>query len=140
MCIHQENILQTFLLNQVTNAANYTLDTWKDDINRAQAASIDVFALNMAYGDPTNDIALPMAFEAANKVEGFSLFFSFDYAGNGPWPKQTVSELILIYSGYSSYYRHESKPLVSTFEGPANAKDWISIKQSTGCFFIPDWS
>lgn len=29
---------------------------------------------------------------------------------------------------------------MSTFEGPANADDWSSIKQSTGCFFVPDWS
>lgn len=124
----------------MTNSANYTLDTWEDDMRRAQEVSIDAFALNMAYGDPTNDIALPMAFEAASKVSGFSLFFSFDYAGNGPWPKNIVNNLILKYSGYSSYYRYNSKPFVSTFEGPGNGKDWISIKASTGCFFVPDWS
>lgn len=35
---------------------------------------------------------------------------------------------------------HDSKPLVSTFEGPGNAEDWIAIKKQTDCFFIPDWS
>ena len=29
---------------------------------------------------------------------------------------------------------------MSTFEGPANADDWIDIKDQVGCFFIPDWS
>lgn len=81
-----------------------------------------------------------MAFQAASNVGSFSLFFSFDYAGNGPWPKGTVTNMILEYSQHSSYYRYESKPFVSTFEGPGNAKDWISIKQQSGCFLIPDWS
>ncbi|QRD84998.1 putative alpha-1,3-glucanase [Aspergillus flavus] len=44
------------------------------------------------------------------------------------------------YGGKASYYHYEGKPLVSTFEGPANSDDWLIIKQSTGCFFVPDWS
>lgn len=107
----------------MTNTANYTLHDWEDDIKKARDASIDAFALNMAYGDPTNEIALPMAFEAATNVGSFSLFFSFDYAGNGPWPKDTVAGMILKYSGYPTYYRYETKPFVTTFEGPGNAKD-----------------
>lgn len=47
-------------------------------------AHIDAFALNMAWKDGTNEASVKMAFTAANTV-GFKLFFSFDYAGNGPW-------------------------------------------------------
>lgn len=47
-------------------------------------AHIDAFALNMAWEDDTNNPSVEMAFTAAN-VMGFKLFFSFDYAGNGPW-------------------------------------------------------
>ncbi|XHG04138.1 hypothetical protein AWENTII_007419 [Aspergillus wentii] len=94
----------------------------------------------MGYNDPTNDIALPLAFQAAKNVGEFGLFFSLDYAGNGPWPKATVADLITKYSSYPAYYQYNSKPFVSTFEGSANAKDWISIKRQTNCFFMPDWS
>jgi len=50
----------------------------------------------------------------------------------------------------SAYYRNirpvplisdtNGQPFVSTFEGPANADDWVFIKSETGCFFVPDWS
>ncbi|PWY83615.1 putative extracellular alpha-1,3-glucanase/mutanase [Aspergillus heteromorphus CBS 117.55] len=120
----------------VTNSENYTLADWEEDISLALDASIDAFALNMAYEDSTNDKALPLAFEAAANVEGdFGLFFSFDYSGNGAWPKAVVAEMILEYSSYSAYYLHNSKPFVSTFEGPANAEDWKTIKEETDCFF-----
>lgn len=32
------------------------------------------------------------------------------------------------------------EPLASTFEGPENAADWVTIRTQTGCFFVPDWS
>jgi hypothetical protein len=48
--------------------------------------------------------------------------------------------LILRYGGSAAYYKYNSLPLVSTFEGPGNADDWITIKQQAPCFFIPDWS
>ncbi|KAL4883403.1 glycosyl hydrolase family 71-domain-containing protein [Aspergillus karnatakaensis] len=123
----------------VTNSANYTSDDWRNDMKLAQDAHIDAFALNMAYNDPTNMRALPAAFSAADSV-GFKLFFSFDYAGNGKWPKNDVTNLIKQYSAHSSYYFYRGQAFVSTFEGPGSADDWNSIKFATGCFFIPSWS
>ncbi|RHZ43443.1 glycoside hydrolase family 71 protein [Aspergillus thermomutatus] len=123
----------------VTNSANYTSNDWKNDMKLAQEAHIDAFALNMAYNDPTNMDALPAAFSAAESV-GFKLFFSFNYAGNGNWPKTDVINLINQYSAHSSYFFYRGQAFVSTFEGPGRAKDWPSIKAATGCFFIPSWS
>ncbi|KAI9042403.1 glycoside hydrolase family 71 protein [Aspergillus affinis] len=123
----------------VTNSANYTSDDWKTDMKLAQDAHIDAFALNMAYNDPNNIDALPAAFSAADSV-GFKLFFSFDYAGNGNWPKSDVINLITQYSAHSSYYFYKGQAFVSTFEGPGRADDWPSIKAATGCFFVPSWS
>ncbi|KAJ9367746.1 CAZyme family GH71 and CBM24 [Paecilomyces variotii] len=123
----------------VTNAGNYTPDNWSTDMKHAQDAHIDAFALNMAYDDPANMIALPKAFTAADSM-GFKLFFSFDYAGNGNWPESDVINLINQYSTRSSYYFYNGKPIVSTFEGSGRADDWPSIKSETGCFFIPSWS
>ncbi|KAJ5651622.1 uncharacterized protein N7484_005345 [Penicillium longicatenatum] len=123
----------------VTNSANYTSSDWENDMKLAQDAHIDAFALNMAYSDPTNMKALPAAFAVADSV-GFKLFFSFDYAGNGDWPRNDVIDLINQYSTHSSYFFYNEKAFVSTFEGPDRANDWPLIKLATDCFFIPSWS
>ncbi|APA10045.1 hypothetical protein sscle_05g048150 [Sclerotinia sclerotiorum 1980 UF-70] len=72
----------------------------------------------MAQGDSTNDAQVPLAFAAA-EASGFSLFFSFDYAGNGAWPQSTVLSFLNKYISSSAYYYVGDKPFVSTFEGPA---------------------
>ncbi|KAF4269299.1 hypothetical protein CNMCM8812_001541 [Aspergillus fumigatus] len=123
----------------VTNSENYTLSDWESDMKLAKDAHIDAFAMNMAWKDSTNDHSLEMAFNAANSV-GFKLFFSFDYAGNGPWSQDTVIRMIQQYGSNGAYFQYNGKPFVSTFEGPNNAEDWVTIKAQTGCFFIPDWS
>ncbi|KAF4176160.1 hypothetical protein CNMCM8694_000091 [Aspergillus lentulus] len=133
------NAAAVFAHFMVSNSANFTVDTWKNDIKLAQEAHIDAFALNMAAGDPVNDKALPLAFEAARSL-GFKLFFSFDYAGNGPWDKDVVIDLLLTYGADAAYYKYKNQPFASTFEGPTNARDWANIKADTGCFFVPDWS
>ena len=65
-------------------------------------AHIDAFALNIAANQPVNDHSLGNAFLAAENV-GFYLFFSFDYAGNGPWAKADVIELIQFYKSPNVY-------------------------------------
>jgi hypothetical protein len=110
-----------------------------EDVRIAKNVHIDAFALNMAHGDPVNEQALPAAFAAAASV-GLFLFFSFDYAGNGFWPPETVIEYINKYASNSAYFHHNGRPFVSTFEGPDNATDWIDIKRQTSCFFMPSWS
>lgn len=124
---------------QVGNTKAFGLGDWKHEIQLAQEAGIDAFALNMANNDTTNNIALPLAFDAATAL-GFKLFFSFDYAGNGPWDKIVVRNMIAQYGPKSAYFKRGSQAFVSTFEGPDNAADWQSIKTDTQCFFIPDWS
>lgn len=122
------------------NTADYTDATWQTDIRLAQEAHIDAFALNMAHGESMNEASLESAFKAASSA-GFKLFFSFDYAGQGPWPKDTVIDYLMKYAYRAEYFKNsDGKPLVSTFEGPANAEDWIDIKRQTSIFFIPDWS
>jgi hypothetical protein len=123
----------------VTNSENYTLETWEADMTAAHDAHIDAFALNMAHDDPTNGPSLANAFLAANSVAfEFGLFFSFDYAGNGPWPQSDVIDLLNQYIPETAYYFYNNQPFVSTFEGSANALDWEVIKAETNCFFMPD--
>ncbi|KAI8161859.1 Glucan endo-1,3-alpha-glucosidase agn1 [Colletotrichum sp. SAR 10_86] len=123
----------------VGNTEHYTASDWVDDIKLAQEAHIDAFALNMAKGEPMNTKAIADAFSNAEAL-GFKLFFSFDYAGRGPFSKDEVISWINKYASSSAYFRHQGKPFVSTFEGPDQAEDWVDIKATTGCFFVPDWS
>ncbi|KAM7195892.1 alpha-1,3-glucanase [Naviculisporaceae sp. PSN 640] len=123
------------------NTASLQASDWESDIALAQNASIDGFVLNVGFGDPNNDASLSRAFEAADKASNFSLFFSFDYLALGPWPKQDVINLLTEFGSRPSYFKQDgNKPVASTFEGPANAQDWVDIKAQTNCFFIPDWS
>ncbi|KAJ5887845.1 hypothetical protein N7495_007886 [Penicillium taxi] len=123
----------------MANSALYDTSDWKNDMKLAQEAHIDAFALNMAYGVKTNQKAVADAFAAAESLK-FHLFFSFDYDGNGAWPKMQVAALLKNYSTSSAYYRHHGKPFTSTFEGTSNAEDWVTIKKEIDCFFVPDWS
>jgi hypothetical protein len=93
----------------------------------------------MARDEATTKDQLANAFAAA-QARGFKLIFSFDYAGNGPWVKKDVIDLINAYKSSSAYFFRGSQPVVSTFEGPDQAPDWVEIKGATGCWFIPDWS
>ncbi|KAH3192884.1 hypothetical protein KXW62_005978 [Aspergillus fumigatus] len=123
----------------LSNSANFTSADWAKHIRVAQDAQIDAFALNIAARDAINAQSIPLAFEAA-QAAGFKIFFSFDYVARGPWNQDDVTELLLRYKVNEAYYRNNGRPLASTFEGSENAEEWINIKASTDCFFIPDWS
>ncbi|KAF4189633.1 hypothetical protein CNMCM7927_007317 [Aspergillus lentulus] len=123
----------------VGNTASFGVADWIRNMNLAMEAHIDAFALNIAAGWVDNDAQIANAFTAANSL-GFKLFFSFDYAGNGPWAESDVYNLIRTYGSNAAYYHYNGAPFVSTFEGTDNANDWITIKAETGCFFMPDWS
>ncbi|KAK0100857.1 hypothetical protein ONS95_007304 [Cadophora gregata] len=139
LCSTQVSAKAVFAHFMVSNSGKYTAADWESDINAAKAAHIDAFAMNFARNEATTDIALPAAFAAADKLK-FGLFFSFDYAANCTFPKESVIKYINDYAGRPSYYRYNGKPFVSTFEGPDSAADWKTIKASTGCHFVPDWS
>jgi hypothetical protein len=112
------------------------------DIEYAWSLGIDAFALNIAYGDDTVNASVATAFEAITSASpDFKLFFSFDYAGGGPWPAADVASYLAEYTGNAGYYHTDSgKAFVSTFEGPANAQDWVALKSQYNVFFMPDWS
>jgi hypothetical protein len=126
-------------VSQVGNTGTYTATDWRTDMQLAKQAHIDAFALNIARGDPTNAPALALAFSAAS-AEGFKLFFSFDFAGNGPWAYAAVKQLCTQYAGHSQYFTHNGKPLISTFEGPAQYDVWQRLRNDMAFTFIPDWS
>lgn len=116
-----------------------TLSDWQGDIDVAQQARIDGFAMNIASQDPNTDNVLRNAFSAA-EATGFKLFFSFDYLATGSWDKNAVIQKINQYSSSPAYFKQNGGPLVNTFEGVQNTADWAEIKANTGAYFVPDWS
>ena len=122
----------------MSNTDTWSETHWSISISPAQTAKLDGFAVNIASGE--NLAQLDNFFTAASRYN-LKLFFSFDYAGNGPWDKEAVIALINKYKNHAAYFKHGgSKPLASTFEGPDQAGDWGEIKARTGCHFMPDWS
>lgn len=84
---------------------------------------------------------LKLAYAAAERTGGFSVFLSFDMASESAWTVKAVSDLINAYKPSSAQYRVKGQPMVSTFEGPRWAGNWASVRKSTGgIFLVPDWS
>ena len=140
---HRDDSL--ILPRQVGNAYGYTTTTYTQEMNLAMAAGIDGFAMNIA-GDPWTEDQLDTAYGAAATLN-FKLFISFDHAANdgafgGSFTAANITAYINRYKGEPAQYLYgpDAKPVASTFEGPAHAADWVSVQQSTGCFFIPDWT
>ncbi|KAK2043757.1 hypothetical protein LZ31DRAFT_620708 [Colletotrichum somersetense] len=117
-----------FAYFMVGNTENYTSSDWADDMRLAKRAHIDAFALNMAHGEAVNEGALVDAFSAASAA-GLQLFYSFDYAGNGLWPQETVIQYINKYASSGTYFRYKGKPFAQTncFVMPVFMPYWSSL-------------
>ncbi|KAK8044788.1 hypothetical protein PG993_004812 [Apiospora rasikravindrae] len=140
LCLRVQATKAVFAHFMVENAKNWDQSQWANDIRLAKDAHIDGFALNIRQDDRSYWNSLNRAYSAADSVGGFKMILSFDYAGGGPWSPIIVAQAINQFSGYGSYFSEGGKPLVSTFEGPAQAQDWELIKKKTNCMLLPDWS
>jgi glucan endo-1,3-alpha-glucosidase len=115
-------------------------EQWKHDVVTAKEVGIDGFALNIGPSDPWTQEQLDMVYRVAEEVEDFVLFISFDMAV-GKWPVPQVVDLINRYKPSKAQMLVDGDPFVSTFEGPAWADNWSTVRQETGgIFLIPDWS
>ncbi|RAL62377.1 hypothetical protein DID88_004943 [Monilinia fructigena] len=135
------------------NTAHHTTDNWATDIQTAQAAGIDAFALNIASGDTNTPVQIANAFTAATNLgSSFKLFFSFDYlGGTGAWPATgdcSVASYLNEYGVSPAYFKYNGQVFASTFEGVNNAGDWTpngpirSAVQGTAgsIYFVPDYT
>jgi hypothetical protein len=79
---------------QLSNTLQFSIQEYRDDMRLAQDAGIDAFAVNMGANDATSNYEkIDMVFRAAEQ-NNFKIMFSFDYAGNGVWPRQRVLDYI----------------------------------------------
>ncbi|KAI1098371.1 glycoside hydrolase family 71 protein [Jackrogersella minutella] len=135
----QSSSRQVFAHYMVGLTSGQSQDQWQNDIAEAKSAGIDGFALNVGSADSWNGEQLQLAYDTAAS-NSFSLFLSFDMAASS-WTVDQVVSLVNQYKGASSQLKVNGKPFVSTFEGPAWADNWASVRSSTGdIFLVPDWS
>ncbi len=102
-----------------------SLDGYKRDIQEAQAAGIDGFALNEGAwtNEPHYVTRTKLLFQAANELNtGFKMIFSLDLA---TLKATYIPEMLKAYCNDPAYYRYEGRPLVSTFAG--SGVDWKGI-------------
>ncbi|CAJ2501013.1 Uu.00g038660.m01.CDS01 [Anthostomella pinea] len=124
-----------YLIGTVDPATNHA----QLDIDQAQAAGFDAFALNI--GAPSASWALnttDQLFDYADSV-GFKLFFSFDLGQDG-----TLGDFDAIYTEYSDrdsylHYGDSNLPLVSSYSGGSlGASAWESFKTTYNVYLIPN--
>ncbi|KAL4883378.1 glycoside hydrolase [Aspergillus karnatakaensis] len=155
-CVDAKAVFAHFMMS---NTKNYTLTTWKTDIQAAQESSIDAFVLNLGFEwlnhTSTNPSPYPVqltdAFAAAEQLD-FHLLFSFDFSATnsrGTWSNDAIVDLITEFTPRQAYFRHDGRPVVSTFEGFLVANSWTGIKQEIKAhggadvgeiLLIPDWT
>ena len=119
---------------------NATIAGYKRDIQDAQAAGIDGFALNLgAYDDPTQpyyNTRVAEIYEAAEQLgTGFKLFFSVDFAGTNE-----IIDLVQTYAQRTNTFRQAGGVVLSTYEGNGLPWPYIRSQLSTNgvnTFFIP---
>ena len=67
------------------------------------------------------------------------MFISFDYSANPGFTTAQVQSYVNQHSGSPAYFYYNSKPLVSTFEGPNAANtDWNAVGSQYS--LLPDWT
>lgn len=128
---------------------NSTIAGYKRDIQEAQAAGIDGFALNLnAYNDPTQpyyNSRVAEIYEAAEQLgTGFKLFFSVNFAG-----ESNIVNLVETYGRRTNTFTYEGKIVLSAYGGndvPSAGwpgVDWTNsvlgkLKQDGyGIYFVP---
>ena len=118
-----------------------TVQGYEHDIQDAQAAGIDGFALDLgAYDDPTQpyyNTNTALMYAAAERLgTGFKLFFSLEITN-----PVAILDLINTYAGRTNTFRYGTNVVVSTFG--QNQVDWANgvfapLKQKgVSVFFVP---
>ncbi|OBT83372.1 hypothetical protein VE02_08364 [Pseudogymnoascus sp. 03VT05] len=104
----------------------------KQDMNDAKALGVDAFAINFNQFAQWSNTTVDHLFNNADAAD-FKLFFSFDMdPGYFSDPAQ-FTEYLKGYINKNAYFKHQGKPLVSTFSGSgvSNAA-WDKFKQDLG--------
>jgi len=124
-----------------------SVDGYKREIQEAQAAGIDGFALNVGAWDDVQTYyktRVELMYQAAEQLgTGFKLFFSVDFEN----PSNTVS-MVKGYANRTNTFRYQGKIVLSTYgHNDVPTKSWAGVNwtnilsqlNANGCpiFFVP---
>lgn len=91
-----------------------TVDGYKREIQQAQSAGIDGFALNVGAWDnfqPYYKTRVGLIYDAAEQLStGFKLFFSVDYYGT-----TNIVDMVQTYANRTNTFRYQGKVVLSSF-------------------------
>ena len=104
-----------------------SVDGYKREIQEAQAAGIDGFALNVGAWDdaqPYYKSRVELMYQAAEQLDtGFKLFFSVDFEN----PSNTVS-MIKSYANRTNTFRYQGKIVLSSYgHNDVPTKGWAGV-------------
>jgi len=118
-----------------------TIDGYKREIQEAQAAGLDGFALNMGAWNNTDtyyQTNTALMYAAAEQLgTGFKLFFSVDFYDG---TNSDAVGMVLSYAQRTNTFRQNGKVVLSTYDG--NGMGWPAIRSQIATngvdtFFIP---
>ena len=124
-----------------TYGGNSSVADFQREIRDAQAAGIDGFALNCGgwtLREPHYKRRVLLMYRAAQEMEtGFKLFLSADYA-TGLTSEET-RDMVESFRTHPNQFRHEGKPVLSTFGGGTAQTDFIrdEFTGSRAIVYIP---
>lgn len=124
---------QIGIVGDRTSAADYDLD-----MQRAKAAGIDAFALNIGV-DSYTDTQLGYAYDSA-AANGMNVFISFDFNWWNPTSDAAkVGQMIAKYAGKPAQLSFDGKIFASSFAG--DGLDVAAMRASAGVdvFFAPNF-
>lgn len=120
-----------------TQAARTSSKDYDADMQKAKAAGIDAFALNIGL-DTYTEKQLDFAYKSAAD-NGFKVFISFDYNYYTTGSEGAAASLIKKYGAQASQLKVDNKIFVSTFNGnqePAKTLNAPALKAAAGDIFL----
>ncbi|KAF1358648.1 hypothetical protein EJ07DRAFT_123032 [Lizonia empirigonia] len=118
-----------YMIGEITDAHT------SQDIFDAKALGFDAFAMNYDQFASWSNNTVDRLFNAEDL--GFGLFFSFDHAAGHLSDPNQYADYLKKYTGKTSYFKYNGKPVVSTFGGESVPNSqWSSFKSKVGDVLI----
>ncbi|KAL6894894.1 mutanase [Trichoderma evansii] len=110
---------------------------YDDDMQRAKAAGIDAFALNIGV-DGYTDQQLGFAYDSANR-NGMKVFISFDFNWWSPGNAAGVGQKIAQYANLPAQLYVDNRPFASSFAGDGLDVNALRSAAGSNVYFVPNF-
>lgn len=110
---------------------------YDDDMQRAKAAGIDAFALNIGV-DGYTDQQLGFAYDSANR-NGMKVFISFDFNWWSPGNAAGVGQKIAQYASLPAQLYVDNRVFASSFAGDGLDVNALRSAAGSNVYFVPNF-